>query len=201
MLSVFIMILSGSLLKINELERSTKERSFFLRQLQQNKYIFAAVYGSKTAHKKNATFIPFLSPALNDGSHRLKIKLHHNNQRRIISTEILVTPKDLTKKGKIKNTCIEIEIQKILQEFRQKIQQLGMKTATMSIEKIHRQLKMPAGADIDFIKFTEGLIENYKKDNKPGMARNYNAAIRSLIAFTERKSINGNELTSRFFSN
>lgn len=147
-----------------------------------------------------ATFVPYYSYQKLDGTSRVMIKIHHNNKRKVISTEIFVTPEDLTKKGKLKNPGIEIEIQKILQEFRQKIQQLGMKAANLSIEEIHRHLTMPSGTEIDFIKFAEGLVENYKADKKPGMARNYTAAIRSLKAFTGRDSINVNELTAKFFT-
>jgi len=147
-----------------------------------------------------ATFVLYYSYQKVDGTTRVMIKIHHNNKRKVISTEIFVTPQDLTKKGKLKNPGIEIEIQKILQEFRYKIQQLGMKAANMSIEEIHRYLVMPSGVDIDFIKYAEGLIENYKKENKPGMARNYTAAIRSLKTFIGRESININELSSWLFN-
>ncbi len=156
------------------------------------------VYSSKTAQKM-ASLIPFLSPQMKDGTYRVKIKVHHNGQRRIISTEIIVTPEDVTKKGKIKNQSIEMEMQKVLQEFRINIQNLGIKSASMNAEEISRYLTISSVKEIDFIEFAEGLITNYKKENKPGMAINYTAAIRSLKAFTGRESININELTSSFF--
>jgi len=146
-----------------------------------------------------ASLIPFLSPPLKDGSFRVKIKLHHNNQRKIISTEILVTHEDVTKKGKIKNNGIEMEVQNVLQVYRSKIQNLGIRIASMNVDEVFNYLTISPIKEIDFIKFAESLITNYKNENKPGMARNYTAAIRSLKAFTGRDTININELTSRFF--
>jgi integrase len=147
-----------------------------------------------------ATFVPYFAYQKLDGTSRVMIRIHHANKRKVVSTEIFVTPQDLTKKGKIKNPGLEIEIQKILQEFRQKIQQLGMKAAKMTVDEIHRHLIMTTGDEIDFIKYAQSIADDFKANGRVGMARNYNAAIRSMIAFARKDSININELTSQFFT-
>jgi len=148
-----------------------------------------------------ATFIPFLTPPLKDGSIRIIIKLHHKNRRRMIGTEIRVLPEDVTKKGKIKSHAINLEIQNILQAFRISVQKLGLKINSMTVEEIANYLTMSSQKDVDFFEFADELIAEYKKENKTGMASNYQSAINSLKSFTKSDRLNFNDLNSKFLFN
>ncbi len=144
-----------------------------------------------------ATLKYFFPYKKSDGTIRVKIKLHHDGQRRIFSTDIYLLPTDITKSGNIKSQSIKDEIESLLHSYRQRIQELGVRTQSMTIDQIMEYIVRPVEQDIDFFAYAEKVIARMTGEGKKGTARTYQSAINSLENFLGKRSLPINKLTSR----
>ena len=144
-----------------------------------------------------ATFKPVFPYVKSDGTSRVFIQMLHKRQRKLIKTEIYLTPDDLTRGGKIKSDSIKDDVEALVKHYRDAVRALGVAAERLTADQLYDRLTNYSEDSIDFIVFTRSIAEGFKKDNKTGMYRNYNAAINSFVDFLKRDSIDINEITSK----
>lgn len=149
-----------------------------------------------------ATFKHYFPHSKKDGTLRAVIKLHHNGARKFIRTEIYVSKEDLTKKGKIKSPQIQQEIDQLIMHYRSKVQKIGLKIESMSIEDVYliitedqNQSEAP-----DFFEFVNSIIEQFEKSGRKGMASNYKSALNAFKEFSKVDRISINEINGKLVS-
>ena len=98
----------------------------------------------------------------NDGTYNVKIRFTLGKTVKRISTIFYVTPKDLTETFQIKDSCkLKFEIDKVVNEYRQKCNELDFERKGLSLDEIMAYLKNDQGIHkpIDFIRFCQNWIK------------------------------------------
>lgn len=144
-----------------------------------------------------ASFKQYLPYSKKDGTFRAVIKLHHNGGRKFIRTEIFISKEDLTKKGKIKSPQTQQEIDQLILHYRNKVQKIGLRVESMTIDDLYKYLLADSNTEIDFVKYTEKLITKLKQEGKKGTAANYSSALNSFKRFVKDDSYPINMVTGR----
>lgn len=144
-----------------------------------------------------ASFKHYLPYSKKDGTFRAVIKLHHHGDRKFIRTEIFISKDDLTKKGKIKSPQIQKELDELIIHYRNKVQKIGIRAESMSIDELYRYIIAENNTEIDFIQYTEKLISKFRQENKKGTASNYAAALNSFKRFVRADTYAINMVTGR----
>ncbi len=145
-----------------------------------------------------ASFKAILYKPKQDGSARVVIQMLHKRAKKIIPTEIYIEAKDLNKSGEIKSKSIRDEIDEIIVNFRIKVRSLPYQAATMSAAQLYDYITgQSSEKHIDFIAYARNIIDQMRAEGRKGTARNYNAAINSLISFLGYDSIDINHITAK----
>ncbi|MBS4056560.1 MAG: site-specific integrase [Bacteroidales bacterium] len=144
-----------------------------------------------------ATFKPVFPYVKSDGTSRVFIQMLHKRQRKLIKTEIYLTPEDLTRSGKIKSESIKDDVDALIKHYRDAVRSLGVAAERLNTDQLYDRLTNYSEDSIDFISYTRKIAEGFKKENRLGMYRLYNAAINSFVDFLNRDTIDINEITSK----
>jgi integrase len=147
-----------------------------------------------------ATFkaeIPYLKE---DGTARVIIRLTHKRMLKYINTDIYLTKDDITKAGKVKSDSIKDDIEAIVKQYRDDVRALGLKVEVMTADELKTYLikknSTTQDKEIDFIAYGRAKVEQLKREGRDGSAKNYNAALNSLVRFLGRETIGINEITA-----
>ena len=130
----------------------------------------------------------------NDGTYNVKIRFTLGKTVKRISTIFYVTPKDLTETFQIKDSCkLKFEIDKVVNEYRQKCNELDFERKGLSLDEIMAYLKNDQGIHkpIDFIRFCQDWIKKTEIKGK----KNYVSALNALIAYNGKDSMDISNLT------
>lgn len=146
-----------------------------------------------------ATFKAEIPYVKDDGTARVIIRLTHKRQLKYINTDIYVTKADITKSQKIKSESIQDDIDAIIKRYRDDVRGLGLKADVMTADELKAYLikkgSINQDQDIDFIAYGRTKVEQLKMQGS-GSAKNYKAAINSLVRYLRRETISINDITA-----
>lgn len=134
-----------------------------------------------------------------DGTYNVKIRLTHNRKALYITTELYITDSQLTRSKKIKDPYIITATNKIIDEIRMAIADIGRKVEVMECSELRDAVrrKMTEGEvfRLDFFEYAASKIDKMKESNRCL----HQAALNSLAGMCgERLDIN--DVTYTFVS-
>ncbi len=132
-----------------------------------------------------------------DGTYNVKIRVTHKTRTLKVSTSMYVDATQLTRSLKIKDPEIIDQCERIIREWRHIVMELGYMAEQMDVKEImsHIRTKLLNGSGfrLDFVAFGRRKIEGMT----PNTGRNHEAALRALIRYMGKDSIDISEITSR----
>lgn len=137
----------------------------------------------------NAVIIP--SQKKKDGTWNVKIRVNKDGRSTYIETSHFVNSKQVWKKNQIKDPKLLAILGPLLTEYRLKIGELGTKLTSLTSSKLAVNLFEEGikAEDINVVEFGRRRIEELKKANRSGSAKNMQSAINGLIDFFRTEDI------------
>ena len=132
-----------------------------------------------------------------DGTYNVKMLFTLDRKVKRLSTNLFVTPQDLTKSFKFKeNTPIKKEIDCLVLYYREQCEKLHLDQNKYTLEEIISVLngEQEKQQTIDFIKFSREWIASTTIKGAP----NYTSAINALVRFIGKEELDVNLITSDF---
>ncbi|WP_337560122.1 phage integrase SAM-like domain-containing protein [Phocaeicola plebeius] len=132
-----------------------------------------------------------------DGTYNVKMRFTLDRKVKRLSTNLFVTPQDLTKFFKFKeNTPIKKEIDCLVLYYREQCEKLHLDQNKYTLEEIISFLngEQKKQQTIDFIKFSREWIASTTIKGAP----NYTSAINALVRFIGKEELDVNLITSDF---
>ncbi len=132
-----------------------------------------------------------------DGTYNVKMRFTLDRKVKRLSTNLFVTPQDLTKSFKFKeNTPIKKEIDCLVLYYREQCEKLHLDQNKYTLEEIISVLngEQEKQQTIDFIKFSREWIASTTIKGAP----NYTSAINALVRFISKEELDVNLITSDF---
>lgn len=132
-----------------------------------------------------------------DGTYNVKMRFTLDRKVKRLSTNLFVTPQDLTKSFKFKeNTPIKKEIDCLVLYHREQCEKLHLDQNKYTLEEIISVLngEQEKQQTIDFIKFSREWIASTTIKGAP----NYTSAINALVRFIGKEELDVNLITSDF---
>lgn len=129
-----------------------------------------------------------------DGTYNIKIRITHNRKKKYISTPFYCDKTDLTKSLKIKNQFYIDECQKIIRDFRKKLDTYGMAVKAFPIERIYDILTKEDTSEIDLQSFYDGIKHTIKN------RQTIQCSINNFIEYTGRSRVDVREITARLLN-
>ena len=132
-----------------------------------------------------------------DGTYNVKMRFTLDRKVKRLSTNLFVTPQDLTKSFKFKeNTPIKKEIDCLVLYYREQGEKLHLDQNKYTLEEIISVLngEQEKQQTIDFIKFSREWIASTTIKGAP----NYTSAINALVRFIGKEELDVNLITSDF---
>lgn len=146
----------------------------------------------------SVTFKPFVvrSQKRADGTFAVKIRLTFKRKSRWLSTNLVATPPDLTRTGRLKNPYIIAQANNLVKDFQQIVGRLSPLAAEdMDVDDVLEFMKREHKAqafELDFFEF--GNL--YASSQKEGSAKITRTALSAFARFLGRASIDINDITS-----
>lgn len=134
-----------------------------------------------------------------DGSYNVKIRLTYERKVKRLSSNLFVTPKDLTKSLSFKEgTSIKREIDNLVHYYQDKCAHLRLELKNYSLDEIINYLndERERNKTVDFIQFAKEWIANTEIKG----VKNYKCALNALIRYLNKDSLNINEITVSFLN-
>lgn len=132
-----------------------------------------------------------------DGTYNVKMRFTLDRKVKRLSTNLFVTPQDLTKSFKFKeNTPIKKEIDCLVLYYREQCEKLHLDQNKYTLKEIISVLngEQEKQQTIDFIKFSREWIASTTIKGAP----NYTSAINALVRFIGKEELDVNLITSDF---
>lgn len=132
-----------------------------------------------------------------DGTYNVKMRFTLDRKVKRLSTNLFVTPQDLTKSFKFKeNTPIKKKIDCLVLYYREQCEKLNLDQNKYTLEEIISVLngEQEKQQTIDFIKFSREWIASTTIKGAP----NYTSAINALVRFIGKEELDVNLITSDF---
>lgn len=132
-----------------------------------------------------------------DGTYNVKMRFTLDRKVKRLSTNLFVTPQDLTKSFKFKeNTPIKKKIDCLVLYYREQCEKLNLDQNKYTLEEIISVLngEQEKQQTIDFIKFSREWIASTTIKGAP----NYTSAINALVRFIGKEELNVNLITTEF---
>lgn len=132
-----------------------------------------------------------------DGTYNVKMRFTLDRKVKRLSTNLFVTPQDLTKSFKFKeNTLTKKEIDCLVFYYREQCEKLHLDQNKYTLEEIISFLngEQEKQQSIDFIKFSREWIASTTIKGAP----NYTSAINALVRFIGKEELDINLVTSDF---
>jgi hypothetical protein len=130
-----------------------------------------------------------------DGTYNVKIRLFHQSVRRLIDTVHYVSSRQLDKNFKIKDKVILRAVDETLDDYRQSFSRLGTKLEFFTCDDLRNYL-IYKNNEIDFIKFCQSHVDQLKKDNREGTAKNHQKIKNSLVDYFKKSAVSITEINS-----
>ena len=133
----------------------------------------------------------------NDGTYNVKMRFTLNRKVKRLSTNLFVTPQDLTKSYKFKeNTPIKKEIDSLVLYYKEQCEKLHLDRNRYTLDEILDSLhgEQVKQQTIDFIKFSREWITSTTIKGAP----NYTSALNALIRFLGKEELDVNQITLDF---
>lgn len=143
-----------------------------------------------------ATFKALVQYKKADGTYNVKIRVTHGQRVHYIATQLFVTDADLTKSKKIKSVKVLEECERIVASMRAKCNDRAAVLQQLSLEEVVA-LVTDAGQEfrLDFPTFVWQMAGEMKSEGRGGTARQYTLAVKKLVEYLGRPTIDINELT------
>lgn len=129
-----------------------------------------------------------------DGTYNIKIRVTHNRKKKYISTPYYCEKGDLTKSLKIKNQFYIDECQKIIRDYRKRLEVYGMAVKVFTIERIYDILTKDDSSEIDLQSFYDSIKHTIKNNSA------IQSSISRFIEYTGRERIDVREITSKMLN-
>ncbi|MDR1974884.1 MAG: phage integrase SAM-like domain-containing protein [Bacteroidales bacterium] len=135
-----------------------------------------------------------------DGTFRVKVQVIHQRTKRRFSTDLVVSEKDVTSSGKIKNSVFSIAAEELLQTYRRKCLDILDQLPYMSVDDVIKYVTARENKQfhLNFIEYGEYLCKKMLLDGRTGNTGIYQAAINSLKRFAKTDKIDISEITVHF---
>ncbi|PAW95061.1 hypothetical protein CKK33_16795 [Mucilaginibacter sp. MD40] len=146
----------------------------------------------------NAVIIP--SQKKNDGTWNVKIRVTKDARCSYIETPHFINAKQIRKKNQIKDPLVQEMIEPVLIDYRKKIGELGPKVRTYTALTLAAFLagkKEIKAEDINVVEFGRKRIEELKKADRLGSAKNMQTVVNSLIDFFRMEDIRITDIRSK----
>ncbi|SEM73010.1 Phage integrase SAM-like domain-containing protein [Mucilaginibacter gossypiicola] len=137
----------------------------------------------------SAVIIP--SQKKKDGTWNVKIRVNKDGRSTYLETSHFVNAKQIWKKNQIKDPKLLAMLNPILTEYRLKIGELGTKLSSFTSSKLAVNLTKEEvkAEDINVVEFGRRRVQELKKANRSGSAKNMQATINGLIDFFRTEDI------------
>lgn len=129
-----------------------------------------------------------------DGTYNIKIRVTHNRKKKYISTPYYCEKGDLTKSLKIKNQFYIDECQKIIRDYRKRLEVYGMAVKVFTIERVYDILTKDDSSEIDLQSFYDSIKHTIKNNSA------IQSSISRFIEYTGRERIDVREITSKMLN-
>lgn len=140
-----------------------------------------------------------------NGDLPIRIRFTHNRKNKYISTPWSVSPRQMDTEGRITDYRLDGYVYDLIREFRMKIDELGFRVDSMSVDEVIDYLKTEKEKEkpfaLDFVQYTHDFMVKLEKSGRGGTVPSYRSAINSLIKFANSDTIDISRLTSKFIQN
>jgi len=146
----------------------------------------------------NAVIIP--SQRKKDGTWNVKIRVNKDGRSTYIETPHFVNAKQIWKKNQLKDPNLLAMLEPVLTQYRKKIGEIGAKLDSFSSKKLAGNLvgkKELTADDINVVDFGRKRIEELKKADRLGSAKNMQTVVNSLIDFFRTEDIRITDLRAK----
>lgn len=134
-----------------------------------------------------------------DGTYNVKIRVTHQRKTRYISTPFYVTPEQMTRGFKIKDTLINEKLDEKIIEFRRKTDEIGFLVEGMDVEHLIALINRKPEAQ-DFIKYMEKYCDRMDKEGRDKTAVAYRIALNSLKRYNDDKPLPFDMITKKWMN-
>lgn len=144
-----------------------------------------------------ATFKPVITYKRADGTYLVYIRVIHNRRKKLLSTHLYITDKDITRGGKIKTLDINEQLERIIRDMRAKCNDYGLFLKDKTVEQVI-EIATSENIDnwhLDFVEYSKEYIGRLRAKNRTGNAASYEIAINNFVKFLKRDKIDINEIT------
>ena len=135
-----------------------------------------------------ATFKIEVQNKRKDNTFNLRIRVTHNRKLKRISTNIFITPDDLTKSGKIKNQRLIDRCDEILRKCREAVNDLGFEALRYDVDELSDYVKNrligKKAFELDFLEYIQSILPALKENT----AKCYASAKSALLRFIHPKT-------------
>lgn len=129
-----------------------------------------------------------------DNTFNVKIIITYKRKRKMLPTTFYVTKNDITRSGKIKNQQILYGVNKIIENYRDRISKMGIEYDNKSIDYIVDKLKHPV-VECEFFTHVEDLL----KDKKQKSRATYKYVSKLVLEFVGTRYLNMKMMDYDFF--
>lgn len=151
------------------------------------------------------TFSWELGKKRQDGSCAIYIRITHNRVLKREKMPFVATASDFNRKGVLTNNLLIGEVEKRINEFRERLIKIGYDADMMHVNTLYNRLSAPVlskaelidGFRLDFMKYGYEHVERLRGMGKNSTANGYAAALNSFHKFLKRDSVDINEIDKR----
>ena len=148
---------------------------------------------------KMITFKPIVKPSgkRKDGTWLVRIRVTFNRQVRWLPTNLVCTPADLTRSGKIRNATILEKAADLISEMRATVDSLSVfDIDSWTVDDVVRHIRAALTKEtwrLDFFEFADGFLDSKRTQTR----RLYDTALNAFAAFLGRRECDVNAITRR----
>lgn len=122
-----------------------------------------------------------------DGSYNVKIRVFHRGIKKFIDTQHYVTDRQIGPDGEVKDSFIQSQLDRQLDDYRTTISGLGERLDLFSAEAL-RDFLRDKDKPIEFIGFCQAVIDERMENGQVGSAKTLKTVRYSLIDYFERET-------------
>lgn len=147
-----------------------------------------------------ATFKAIVQDKRKDGTYQVKIRITHNREVRRLATNIFVESGGVTRGLKIKDQQVIDQAEDLIRKCRKICNDVGFGISAMSVDDLVNRIKLKLqdgeGWRLDFIDYTRKIASTMN----PGTGGLYLTAIRALVRFIDRETLDISEINTNFLN-
>lgn len=138
-----------------------------------------------------------------DGTYNIKIRVTHKQRKKYLATPWYVGKEDLTRSLKLKNQRYIDMVDDVIKRYRTTCNNVGEALDNMTVEQVVELItrkKEEERFELDIVAYTRTYIQKLIDTGHTGNAHAYKAAIKSLVKFVGRESVDIREITVKFLA-